>query len=64
MNAYLSTADLALETAESYMDAAWIEIDVDDYDYTAIESRLELVRNMLKSAEYALNKVAKNTAEA
>jgi hypothetical protein len=56
MSAYLNTAQLSLDTASEYLNQGWIEIDLDDYDPISIESRLSLVANMIKSAEYALAK--------
>ena len=58
--AYTNTASIALDTAKSQLDIAWVEVDEDKY--ASVEARLSMVNDLLNKAEYALKKMAENNA--
>ena len=51
----MSKIQLALETANAQLEMGWIEVDQDKYEW--VETRLEMVASLIRSAERELAKM-------
>ena len=51
----MSKIQLALETANAQLEMGWIEVDQDKYEW--VQTRLEMVASLIRSAERELAKM-------